>query len=136
MRPHGSIVVEQSCGGDKRHHLEEGATEGPFQSVAVTRHQQIANPYGGTDDDGNVKLKLGTLEQGTWPEFENGYVEHHEVDASQELEQDGNVLDGGRLEELGRIVMCRETTSSSCSHGVVDAVKPVHASKIEREDAA
>ena len=114
--------------------MEEGATEGSFQSVAVTRHQQIANPYGGTDDDGNVKLKLGALEQGTWSKLEDSYVEHHKVDTCQELEKDGKVLNGGRLEELSRIVMGRETASSSGSHSVVDAVEPVHAGKIERED--
>ena len=134
MRPHGSIVVEQARGGDERHHLEQGRAERPFQAIAVARHQQISYPRGGNEDNGDVKLKLGTLEQRAWLELEDGHIEHHEVDACQELEDNGNILDGGRLEELGRFVMGRETTRSCGSHGIVDAVEPVHAGKIVRED--
>ena len=135
VRPHGSIVVEQARGGDERHHLEQGRAERPFQAIAVARHQQISYPRGGNEDNGNVKLKLGTLEQRAWLELEDGHIEHHEVDTCQELEDNGNILHGGRLEELRRIIVRGETTRSGGGHSVVDAVEPTHAGKIEREDA-
>ena len=82
MWPHGSIVIEETCRGDKRYHLEESRAESSFYSIAVTGNQQIGNPSGGNKYNGNVQFELRTFEQGTWFEFEDGYVKHHEIDAS------------------------------------------------------
>ena len=58
MWPHGGIIVEQPRGRDERHHLEEGATEGMFQTIAVACDEQIHNPYRGNEDDANVHLEF------------------------------------------------------------------------------
>ena len=83
----------------------------------------------------DIELELGTLEERPHLELEDGHIEHHEVDACQELEEDADILDGGRLEELRRIVMGGETSGGGGGHGVVDAVEPIHAAEIERRDA-
>ena len=58
VMPLSGVVVEQSCGGYERHHLEQGGSEGRFEVVAVLCGEQIHYPHGGNDDDAYKELEL------------------------------------------------------------------------------
>ena len=75
MRPLGDIIAEHARRRDKGNHLEQGITEGSLPIIAYIGHQHIHNPQRGNDDDTDVQLELGVLEQRSELHLENRHIE-------------------------------------------------------------
>ena len=58
VRPLTGIVVKQACGGDKRHHLKQGAAEGALKIVVERVHQHAHDGDGRDGDNPQVQAKL------------------------------------------------------------------------------
>ena len=58
MRPHSSIVVKQTGGGDERNHLEDSTSEGMLH-IVVAHHYQLYHDEGAECSNQEcIELKL------------------------------------------------------------------------------
>ena len=58
MRPEGGIIIEETCGGDKRNHLEYGAAEGMLQVIIAQRNQFYHDEGGECHDKQGIELEF------------------------------------------------------------------------------
>ena len=93
--PFAGVVVEEACGGDERHHLEDARAEGVLYAVAVARHQLNHDEQREAQHKEEVEPELAALEEVEGAELGQAEIEQREVDAREEAEECGDIVHGG-----------------------------------------
>ena len=80
MGPCAGIIVEKSRGGDKRHHLEDTATESMLHIITVACHQFDGNDEREDANQKQIEFKLGVLAQQTHLTLDDREIKQREID--------------------------------------------------------
>ena len=126
MRPLACIVVENSCGGDERNHLEQRIAEGIMEPIVVVVKQYYCYCNCGKNDKYDKQPQLKILEERLYLAFEEQCIEQGETNSRKEHERYGGIVYRCGMEITRRGIVSGETSRGSYGHGIVNAVKYIH----------
>ena len=107
-----------------------------LQVVMAHRHQLHHDESREDDNEEDIELKLGVLEEILDIQLDDCCIEQSEIDARKEGEQCTDVLQGRGVEKLRTRIVSGETTCGSGRHRIVETVEDIHATEIIAHDAS
>ena len=127
------IIVEDTCGGQERHHLEQAGTQRFLNAIVTTSHENKHNGYRSDENHHRIGTKLAVAQNLLKTAFEERQIQQRETCAAEEHEEDSRVVDVEVVEIASAGIVCGNAACGRDRHGIVYAVKAAHTFQIEAE---